>query len=103
MTTKWLISNLECITDETNANIVTSVHWRLFATDTINGKLYRDELYGVTVLENLETKSFIQFEDLTETDVVNWLESCINVSDLMLSLTNRINAQANSPQLKPPF
>ena len=103
MTTKWIIRNLECTTNESNANIVTAVHWRIFATETINEKVYNDEICGVTELENIESESFIEFGDLTETDIVSWLESCINVPDLMLSLTNRINSQNNSSQLKPPF
>lgn len=103
MTTKWIISNLECINNEINTNVVTIVHWRIFGTETIDEKLYVDELYGVTELENLETESFIEFENLTEADVVSWIEPYINIPDLMLSLTNRINAQHNSIQLKPPF
>lgn len=103
MTTKWVISNLECITNEINTNIVTIVHWRIIASETIGEKTYTDEVYGVTELKNLETESFIEFENLTETDIVNWIEPNINVPDLMLSLTNRINAQYNSIQLNPPF
>jgi len=101
MTTKWIISNLECKNTEGNTNIVTAIHWRIVGSIMIDEKLCNDDLCGVTEISEADPENFIEFQNLTENDIINWLGLHIDIADILVSLEDKIQHQTTT--LKPPF
>lgn len=71
------------------ANVVQAITWACFAEDV--GVAVA--AYGIAVL-NEPTKNFVQYEDLTEAEVLGWLEAAIPDSEkreIYLDLERQIN------------
>lgn len=89
---KWAISNLVAkIQDGELQNIIETVHWRYQAID---GELIADT-YGSVGLEAPDAESFKPFEEVTEADVISWLESKLDVETIQEGLSNQLDAIAN--------
>lgn len=78
MTTfNWTISavdrelSLDGLTD-----VIKTVHWRYKGTD-VNG--VTSETYGATAIGNPNPTNFTPFPQLTDDDVIRWLESIMSV------------------------
>ena len=72
MTYKWVISDLVAkIQDGELSNVIETVHWRYQATD---GE-HTADVYGSVGLEAPDAESFKPFEEVTEADVIAWLEA----------------------------
>jgi hypothetical protein len=81
----WKISQLDRRAAD---GFVTQVHYRVGAVD----ESYRAETYGVSVFEPTE-ESFVPFESLIEADVISWVQTKINQSEVETSLQTQIDAQ----------
>jgi hypothetical protein len=76
MTYNWIISDLVAkIQDGELSNIIETVHYRYQATD---GE-HTADVYGSVGLEAPDAESFKPFEEVTEADVIAWLESKLDV------------------------
>lgn len=74
VTYAWTISALDVEKEvEGLQDVVITVHWRLRATDDLDG--VTSEIYGADSLSTPETDSFVSFEELTQEQVVSWLEA----------------------------
>lgn len=97
----WTISALDCVKTFDNVdNFVINVHWRYSVSD---GTISTD-IYGSVGFEKLvDQDGFVPFEELTETIVIGWLESTLDVkamqSQLNEQLDNIINPKIVQPQL----
>lgn len=88
---KWVISNLVAkIQDGELENIIETVHWRYQA---IEGELIAD-VYGSVGLEAPDD-NFKPFEQLTEADVIAWLESKLDVEALQEGLNAKLESIKN--------
>jgi hypothetical protein len=90
----WIISAMDCKVQEDNLeNVVTTVHWRLKGSQESNGKLYTAERYGATTMGQPSPESFTPFDQLTEEQVVGWLEATLDVEQMTAQLQADINLQ----------
>ena len=92
MTYGWIISDLVAkIQDGELSNIIETVHWIYQA---IEDELIAD-VYGSVGLEAPDAESFKPFEEVTEADVIAWLESKLDVEAMQEGLSNQLDAIAN--------
>jgi hypothetical protein len=91
MTYSWIISDLVAkIQDGELSNVIETVHWRYQATD---GE-HTADVYGSVGLEAPDD-NFKPFEQLTEADVISWLESKLDVEAMQSGLDAQLDAIAN--------
>lgn len=92
ITYKWTISAFDCKAIlEDLKDVVYNVHWRYEATK----KKIVVSTYGVLILENPNKDNFISLNELTETEVIGWCESNLDVNELNTNLENEINLIEN--------
>lgn len=92
MTYSWIISDLVAkIQDGELSNIIETVHWRYQATD---GE-HTADVYGSVGLEAPDAESFKPFEEVTEADVIAWLEAKLDVEAMQSGLDAQLDAIAN--------
>lgn len=69
---------------------VTVAHWRC---DAVDGD-YSTSLYGSCNLEyDASSSDFIDYDSLTETNVIGWVQNIVNKSDIENALASNINLQ----------
>ncbi len=76
-------------------NVVTNVHWRFKGIEEHEGVTYHAEQYGCTAVGTPDPLTFTPFEELTEEQVIGWLESELDVESMTASLEQNINLQIN--------
>jgi hypothetical protein len=92
MTYGWIISDLVAkIQDGELSNVIETVHYRYQATD---GE-HTADVYGSVGLEAPDAESFKPFEEVTEADVVAWLEAKLDVEAMQSGLDAQLDAIAN--------
>jgi hypothetical protein len=92
MTYKWVISDLVAkIQDGDLEKVIETVHYRYQATD---GE-HTADVYGSVGLEAPDAESFKPFEEVTEADVISWLESKLDVEAMQEGLSKQLDAIAN--------
>lgn len=106
MTTNWVISAMDCKVQEGDmSDVVITVHWRFQGNETSNGKNYFAESYGATTVGTPNPQSFTPFDQLTQEQVVAWLEQELDVVKMTSVLQENINLQINPVDvtLTPPW
>jgi hypothetical protein len=89
---KWVISNLVAKIQEGElSNVIETVHYRYQAAD---GE-HTADVYGSVGLEAPDAESFKPFEEVTEADVIAWLESKLDVEAMQSGLDAQLDAIAN--------
>lgn len=97
-TKKWVIAALDCKPSvDTMVDIVSVIHWRKQATEVVDDKTYTADMYGACTITLPEPESFIEFNDLTEEEVVTWLEATLDVTAIDSALDAQIETQKNPP------
>ena len=87
----WIIASLDAkIQDGDLENIIETVHWRYQATD---GE-HTADVYGSAGLEAPDD-NFKPFEEVTEADVIAWLEDKLDVEAMQSGLDAQLDAIAN--------
>jgi hypothetical protein len=111
MTIDWKIENLHCkILENELSNIVYKIQCICKVTDIIDNKSYTSAK-RITIVLPIETPdplNFIEFNNLTKTQVVEWIENSLgeeSLSTLTLELSTQNNLKANPivVTLNPPF
>ena len=93
---KWHISQMdskikETIDGQELQNVVNIIHWRY---DAILDD-YETEIHGTLELNGANPNDFILYENLTENDVITWLEDGLDVDELQMMLINKMNLIIN--------
>jgi hypothetical protein len=91
MTITWKIEQID---RQTSDGLVTTVHWRANATETVAGKEYAATSYGSVGLTAGDT--LIPFADLTEAVVIGWVKDQLGeeqVESTESNLTAQIESQ----------
>lgn len=100
----WIIDQLECYpTLESNNDVVFRVNWRRQASDNDG---HTSEIVGSQPIMLDPEEPFVPYADLTETQVIGWLENAIGAENLAkqeAALDERILAQINPPVVSPPL
>ena len=88
-TYKWTIHALDAkvTVEDGNENVVYTVHWALSATDeTENHTVNSVGTHGV----EYDANNFTAYADLTEAQVIGWLESGLDVESMKANLDAQI-------------
>ncbi len=89
MAVTWQIVNLNATkTVGSLSDVITTVHW--VARDT-DGE-HTGSAYGVLGLAAADSKSFIAYTDIKETDVITWVKTALG-SDKVTAIETGIAAQ----------
>ena len=101
----WQINQLDVKLHENNLkNIVYNIHFRYTATDEENDKIVVS-MMNILSIEYKEGDPFTPFDDLTESQVLKWLENGIDVDEMQKSLSKEIELIKNPVDLtlSPPW
>ena len=90
----WTIATLERNTDSDQGVIVA--HWRVTETETVGEDTYTASSYGTCgFTPDPSAEGYIPYEDLTEADVLGWVQNELDVESIEAALTANINEQKN--------
>jgi hypothetical protein len=93
----WVISQLDCYPQQDDhTDVVFTVHWRRQATDGT----YSADIYGSQSVTLDPEAPFTPYEDLTEAQVIGWLEDAMGEEVLaaqVAALDKQIEDQINPP------
>jgi hypothetical protein len=99
----WVISQLDAYPQQDNhTDVVMTIHWRRQATDGT----YSADIYGSQSVTLAPDAPFTPFADLTEAQVIGWLEEAFGPETLAAqkaSLDQQIANQINPPVISPPL
>jgi hypothetical protein len=99
----WIIEQLDCYPEKDGyTDVVFTAHWRLNGTDGTNTAT----VYGSVGLTYEEGTPFTPCADLTQAQVVGWVQAALGPEQVQ-SLTDNVAAQlaaiANPPVVTPPL
>ncbi len=72
-------------------DVIFNVHWRLMGVDDTEDENVGDS-YGVVSLDTEDLSTFTAFADITEADVIGWVEAALG-EDQVASIKTSIDAQ----------
>jgi hypothetical protein len=100
----WVISQLNCaVESEGLPNVINMIHWRYNATQVDGDKTWFAETYGATSVAQPNPQNFVPYEDVTEDEVIGWLEAVLPVEAMQASLEANINLQINPTEITLPL
>ena len=90
----WTIATLERNTDSDQGVIVA--HWRVTETETVGEDTYTASSYGTCgFTPDPSASDYIAYADLTEADVIGWVQGELDVDAIEAGLTASIEEQKN--------
>jgi hypothetical protein len=100
ITYNWVISQLDTAPQsEGLTDVVKVVHWRYVGEDAD----YRAEIYSTYSCPSPSATDFTAYPDLTEADVIGWLEAGLDVQSLKDGIDAQIENQKNPPIVNLPL
>ena len=101
----WTINQLNCLAHaEGLQDVINVIHWTYSATDTDDtGKEWFASMYGTANVEQPNPQNFIPYADVTEEQVISWLEIVLPVADMQASLVANIELQKHPVEVTLPL
>jgi hypothetical protein len=100
----WTISELNCaVESEGLPDVINQIHYRYNATQEHDGKVYFADTYSVASVTQPNPQNFIPYEDVTEAEVIGWLEQILPVEAMQLALENNIALQITPKEVTLPL
>lgn len=100
----WVISQLNCaVESEGLPDVINQIHYRYNATQEHDGKIYFADTYSVVSVAQPNPQNFIPYADVTEAEVIGWLEEILPVEAMQLALENNIALQINPVEVTLPL
>jgi beta-glucanase (GH16 family) len=97
---KWVISQLDTApSEDALTDVVKTIHWRYQATDAD----YSADIYGSMACATPSDTNFTAYDDLTQDDVISWLEAGLDVDAFKENLDKQIEDQKNPPIVNLPL
>lgn len=94
----WIISQLDTAPQDGNLHdVVKVIHCRYQGTEIVGDKTYTAEVYSSYGCAQPSETDFTAYPDLTEEQVVSWLEAGLDVSSLQANIDAQIENQKNPP------
>ena len=85
----WEFPQLDCyLSKDEKADVVYDVHWRLHGVEGA----YSEEIYGSESIDTNDLSNFIEFDNLTESDIEGWIS---DVEALKTNISNIIEEKKN--------
>lgn len=96
----WTISSMETAPSEDGlTDVVKTIHWRYKGVDGD----YQAEVYSSYSCASPSPTDFTAYEDLTEADVIGWLEAGIDVDAMKENIDSQIENLKNPPIVSLPL
>lgn len=100
----WTISELNCaVESEGLPDVINMIHWRYNATQVDGDKTWFADTYGASSVAQPNPQNFIPYADVTEAEVIGWLEAILPVEAMQLALENNIALQINPVEVTLPL
>ena len=101
----WVINQLNClVSSEGLQDVINVIHYSYFATDVDEtGKEWVASMYGTANVEQPNPQNFIPYADVTEQEVINWLEQILPVDIMKTALENNIALQITPVEITLPL
>jgi hypothetical protein len=101
----WTINQLNCLAhSEGLQDVINVIHWTYNATDVDEtGKEWFSSVYGTANVEQPNPQNFIPYADVTEDQVISWLEQVLPVADMQVSLLQNIELQKHPIEVTLPL
>jgi hypothetical protein len=103
ITYKWSFPAFDCrVNEDGMQDVVTTVHWRYAGT---NEDGVTSEIYGAQAVGTPTPDAFTPYPDLSEEQVIEWMEQTMDVEALQLNIAEQIELIINPVYvtLPPPF
>jgi hypothetical protein len=101
---QFVISQLNCaVESEGLPNVINVIHWRYQATQVDGDKTWFAETYGASSVGQPNPQNFVPYEDVTEAEVVSWLEEILPMEAMQASLEANIALQINPTEVTLPL
>lgn len=101
---KFVISQLNCAVESDGLpNVINVIHWRYQATQVDGDKTWFAETYGASSVGQPNPQNFVPYEDVTEAEVVSWLEEILPMEAMQASLEANIALQINPKEVTLPL
>lgn len=88
----WSVVQMDRLTSD---NFVVTVHYNVTATDGT----YSASTYGTVGYTEQPDESYTPYEDLTQAQVVGWIQESLGKDTVEASLAGQIEAQKNPTQV----
>jgi|11BtaG_2_1085332.scaffolds.fasta_scaffold15041_1 hypothetical protein len=105
ITYTWSINTLEAkIHEDGLDNVVFNIHYRYLGVDNDNEK-YAISQMGILNVQYKEGDAFTPYNELTENQIIEWLESGLNIQEMQNAITKEIDLLKNpvNESLTPPW
>jgi hypothetical protein len=76
-------------------NVIETIFWEITEPTNIDGTTYNVTIQGGTSLPEADPNNFIVTGDLTKEQVVTWIETYSEISDLLLHQVNIVRNSLN--------
>jgi hypothetical protein len=107
VTNTWGVVQLDCYPElEGQPDVVFTVHWNLIGTETVSGVDYSGYAYGSVGVALNEGSDFIPYADLTEADVIGWVQDALGADQVASyedNVAQQIANKINPPVVAPPL
>ena len=79
MTATWTVSTMErTLTDGALSDVVTTLHWQLIDSETVDEIVHSGRCYGTVGLEARDADSFTAYADISHDDAIAWAKAAIS-------------------------
>lgn len=94
VTYTWNVNTMDAAPSEDGlTDVVKVVHWRLTASDGVHSV----DAYSTVSLDSPDPEHYTAFADLTQEQVISWVESRLDVDSLKSNLETQLQNLANPP------
>lgn len=94
----WVIAQLDTAPQDGELHdVVKTIHWRYQGTEVVGDKTYFADVYSSFACAQPSETDFTAYPDLTEEQVISWLEDGLNVTSLKANIDSQIENQKNPP------
>ena len=91
-TYKWTINALDAkISHDSNDNVINTIHWGYSAVDNDDATKIASSIGTHSVVYDAD--NFTEYADITEANVIAWLEAGLDVEAMKASLDSQIELQ----------
>lgn len=103
ITYRWDIASITCVPSANSLrNVVTEVHWQLFADDGNN----TSSVYGSVGIEGADPDNFTDYRDLTKEQIIEWTEIAIGEDKVEVyknALASQLSTLSNPQKVSLPL
>ena len=100
----WTISELNCAVESDGLpDVINMIHWRYNATQVDGDKTYFADTYSASSVGQPNPQNFVPYADVTEAEVISWLEQILPVEEMQAGLEANIALQINPVEVTLPL